>query len=277
MELFLKNAYSRGFGYYMEVLFCNYLTRQEIPFAHESNKDIHSLPDNKAINFADKIREALLKSNSFRNLFAYHFPKYFDYDTSQVSKKVTDFNLKDWDPFEFLDDLIKTNFIEIARWERGTPVVSEIKSSWGPFPNNKVTISMSEILKLHALRKIGVPTSLIYIVALETPKWVEIPLEKLHLPMFPDEYLEMLEETVPVINETGRLDRDPRYYFTYNLTIPADFRSLRKMIDFPKVMYSFNDILTIIKTVESVAPVYYLPSKTTHKKIKDMLSGMGNK
>lgn len=271
-ELYLKNAYSRGFGYYMEVLFCKYLASQSIPYVHESNNNLGLTAKDEATYLSDMLRESLLSNNALLNLFAYHFPEYFEYDLSKVSRKVTEFNLKPWDANNFLGHLTKNNFIEVIRWENAKPIISEIKSSWGPFPNNKITISMSELLKLQMLKKQRIQTSLIYMVALGSPRFVEIPLESLHLPLFPEDYIEMLAETVPTINKIGRLDRYSRYYYTHNLTIPAEFRSLRKMVNFPEGMYSFKDLFSLIKEIESVTPVYYLPSKSTRKKIDDLLS-----
>lgn len=276
-ELYLKNAYSRGFGYYVEVLYCNHLSANKIPFVHESVDNVNSLPNNIIDYFSNKFREGLLNYNPLLNLFAYHFPNYFNYDSNEPGKKITDFDLKVWTSNDLLLDLVKTNFVEIIRYQNGHLSISEIKGSWGPSPKNKITISFSELLKLLILNDLGIHTSLIYVIALDNPRFVEVPLKKLHLPLFPEDYIEMLAETVPTINEAGRLDRYSRFYYTHNLTIPAEFRNSMKPLGSDEKPIFFPDIIGLIKTIESVSPAYYLPARATKQKINELLSIPGNR
>lgn len=272
VESYLKSVYSRAFGYYMESLLSRNLAKDGINIIHESTSRVSHIGLGNIEDFSNKFRKALESDQNFLNLFAWHFPDLFDIDTDQTGREITSFPLKDWDPQEFLSRIVGSNFLEIVRWEDGNPIFSEVKSSWGPVPTNKVTISVSQILKLYALRNAGIRSSVIYMVALQEPRWTEIPIEALSLQSFPDEFLAMLEETVPTVDSSGKLERYARYYYTRNITIPSRFRDSGKMQHFVSVPHSFYDIQSLIEVLKNFAPVYYLPSKQTMLKVHKMLS-----
>ena len=258
----LKSRYATAFGYYVEKLYCQYLFRNGIKFMSRALSSVRNTDIRLVRNFCTKYLEALSTNDDLRNLFAFWFSSWFDYSSeTEIVRKITDFNLRDIDPEEFVGKLIATNFVELIRWENGNPVITEIKSSYGPdFPyQRRVTISLSEILKLSALRSVGVETSLVYQIALNRPRFIEIPIDRLPLPSPKDNYLNMLRETVPLVHPGGKVEIFTRYHYKANIAIPPEFDTAFQELT-PEGR-SFANLSELIVEIEGSVPTYLLPGQ----------------
>ena len=158
--------------------------------------------------------------------FAFWFSDWFDFPSNIRSmRRITDFKLKEVNSQDFFSKLIFTNFVELIKWEENAPIICEIKSSYGPdFPyGRRVSISLTEIMKMRVLRKVGMKPFLVFQVAIDRPRFIEIPFDKLKLPELKKDYIKMLRETVPIVHPGGRVERLWRHYYTGSVQIPRDF------------------------------------------------------
>lgn len=124
------------------------------------------------------------------------------------------------DEFEAFDLFAQLNVIEFLRVENKNIIISEIKSKYY-FDKTSYYVQPTkiQIKKLIELSKIGIDTSIILVIMMEKPKFLEIPFTKFRIPL-------NLEEKA-----------DDKI----KLRIPLEYRrlSLFKEIE-PEVYYPFN-------------------------------------
>ena len=258
----LKSRYASAFGYYMENLYCKNLEQRKVKFANRAFSRPDKIDPLLAQDFQSRFIDAIGFSEDFLNLFAFWFIDWFDFPSNIRSKRrITDFKLKEVDSQDFFNKLIFTNFVELIKWEENAPIICEIKSSYGPdFPyGRRVSISLTEIMKMQVLSKVGMKPLLVFQVAIDKPRFIEIRFDKLKLPELKTDYLKMLRETVPIVHPGGRVERFWRHYYTGSVSIPRDFDGSFKELGTKDM--NFDNLDDLIQEIEKKVPAYLLPNR----------------
>ncbi len=73
-------------------------------------------------------------------------------------------------------------FCDLIRWEADTPVISEVKSQYGPALDYRIEFQATQMIALREIAQRGVEVSIIYYVALPRPRFVEFPWSAIRRP-----------------------------------------------------------------------------------------------
>jgi hypothetical protein len=223
----LKQEYRGALGYFMEEIFSKYLLKSNKEFVSSFNylsKDIFNSeppkPDAKL-----KINELIKTLNK---------TEYYRYHLYPIKTSIK------------LDYLMESNLLELARWERNRLVISEIKSKFGPtLEDVRLYPQSGQMLKFQQLQALGIETSIIVIIALPNPRFVEIPFSEFRVPPIPADIIEQFKN--PKKRGLLRIQR-------INIRIPEDYRDLSKYKPIPKEVYSplkWDSLEGLIKAMES--------------------------
>ena len=202
----LKQKLRQSFGYYMENLMAQYFFEKNITtLSYKHGREHYG--DNFKILLRDF--ESKLKKTNF----------YGDnediFDTSRLT---------------LTEQLVKSNAIEMIRWENEEAIVSDVKSKFDQHDKRegkRLYFTKLQLEKFQALSDANINVTIIVPVALDIPRFIEIPFDKFKIPDL----------------ENKREDR-------VRINIPIDYRNQSKYIKFPSDLTPWNDLDDILELVD---------------------------
>jgi hypothetical protein len=182
----IAQAYRQSFGYFMEEIVAEYFRGiGEIVLSYKNHhvninaKGYHKDYEVPMVKLYDRCSRALM-------------PKHH---TTNIQKIST------------MENLVACNAIEILRFEKHKPIISEVKSQYVTYNSRsmayRIEITTSEIECLSTYNRLGISSSVIYCVALPCAHFIEIPFNKIknrinkrNRLIIPKEYRNMEKYTV---------------------------------------------------------------------------------
>lgn len=191
MDKTMKQKFRQPFGYFMEHLIAKYFLSTGVfemdhghNHAYEWNIKLEK-NDLKQLKILLDILNIDIEEYKRSIIEILKGERIIDVNSLEVINKL--FTLRDnkalWQEKLILystSNLVASNHIEILRIEGGKLIVSEIKSQYGPNPDYRIQIEFQQINTLAQLTNAGIRTSLIYVIALPEPRFVEIPFIALY-------------------------------------------------------------------------------------------------
>ena len=140
-------------------------------------------------------------------------------------------NQFDTSEFTLTDCLVRGNYIEMIRWEQDECIISEIKSKfeYKGHDRNKIYFTKAQLEKLSDLLDSGVKVTIIIVIALDKPKFIEIPFNEFEIPNL----------------ENKRNDK-------ITLRIPLDYRDTSKCAEFPAHLYNYQDLNSLLELLKKL-------------------------
>ena len=139
-------------------------------------------------------------------------------------------NICDTSRLTLTEQLLKSNTIEMIRWEDEEAIVSDVKSKFDQHDKkegNRLYFTKVQLEKFMDLHAANINVTIIVPVALDTPRFIEIPFDKFKIPDL----------------ENKRQDR-------VRINIPIDYRDQSKYIKFPSHFTPWNDLDDILELVD---------------------------
>ncbi len=165
--------------------------------------------DDKCIFLINKLEKQLERTNLYQ-----------DYGKNDVAHKYT-----------ITECLVSSNTIEIIRWMNDECIISEIKSKfeYKGHDRNKIYFTKAQLENLSDLLDSGVNVTIIIVIALDKPKFIEIPFNEFEIPNL----------------ENKRNDK-------ITLRIPLDYRDISKCIEFPAHLYNYQDLNSLLALLKKL-------------------------
>lgn len=130
-----------------------------------------------------------------------------------------------------LRSLIAGNRVELVRFEDDEAVLSEVKGKYGPgIDDTHLYFTKIQLKKLKQFSKAGINTTVILIIALDTPRFTEIPFERFDIPELEDR-------------------RDDRV----KVRIPHEHREIEDYNRIPDELYDYEDLDSLIEKLKQRA------------------------
>jgi exonuclease V len=205
VEESLKQKLRQSFGYYMENLMAQYFFEKNIvtlSYKHGRN--------NYGKNFEILLRDFERK---FQKTDLYRDHDYID--TSRLT---------------LTEHLVKSNAIEMIRWENGEAIVSDVKSKFDQHDKserNRLYCTKRQLEKFIDLHDANINVTIIVPVALDTPRFIEIPFDKFEIPDL----------------ENKREDR-------VRINIPIDYRNQSEYVKIPSHLTPWNNLDNLLELVD---------------------------
>lgn len=202
----LKQKLRQSFGYYMENLMAQYFFEKNIiTLSYKHGRE------NYGENFEILLRdfERKLQKTDF----------YGDHN-----------NISDTSRLTLTEQLVKSNAIEMIRWENEEAIVSDVKSKFDQHDKkegNRLYFTKLQLEKFIDLHDANINVTIIVPVALDTPRFIEIPFDKFKIPNL----------------ENKRNDK-------VRINIPIDYRDQSKYIKLPSHLTPWNDLNNILVLVD---------------------------
>lgn len=202
----LKQKFRQPLGYFMENMLAQYFFESgSIVFSYKHNSKNYDKNCRIKLN---KFEEQLENTDLYREYIN-------QYDTNE---------------FTLTECLVRGNQIEMIRWEQDEAIVSEIKSKFGPsIDEPKIYFTKLQLEKLLDLLCSGIKVTVFIILALDTPKFIEIPFNKFKIPNL----------------EKKRNDK-------ITLRIPIDYRDIGKYTSLPSNLFNYNDLESLLDLLEKL-------------------------
>lgn len=204
----LKQKHRQKFGYYMEnVLARHFIESGVFVISYSYCKAKHNIQYSK-ISLRE-LRKKLEKTNWFLEIWRENYSIAEDIEGE-------------------IESLVRSNHIEMIRWENGEPIISEIKSKFGPdTDDSKIYFTKAQIKRLLDFLDVGINVSVFVAVALDTPRFIEIPFKEFKLPDY----------------ENKRNDK-------ITMRIPTPYRDISKYSNVLEDVYSYSDFDSLIEELK---------------------------
>ena len=206
----LKQKHRQKFGYYMEdVLVRHFIESGIFVISTSYCKAKHNIEYSKSSLY--ELRKKLEKTNWFLGIWRENY------------------SIADGIEGE-IESLVASNRIEMIRWEKEEPIISEIKSKFGPeMDEPRLYFTKAQIERLLEFLDVGIKVSVFVIVALDTPRFIEIPFKEFKLPDY----------------ENKRNDK-------IVIRIPIHYRDSSKYYDVLEEVYSYSDFDSLIEELRII-------------------------
>ena len=118
--------------------------------------------------------------------------------------------------------------IDLIRWENNEIIIGEIKSKYGPnIDEPRIYFTKRQLENFLNLSNAGKNVTIFTMIALDTPRFVEIPFNEFKIPNF----------------ENKREDR-------ISLRIPLNYRDTSKYVKLPVHLYDYQDLDSLINLLK---------------------------
>ncbi|MCG3109471.1 hypothetical protein L3N51_01763 [Metallosphaera sp. J1] len=129
-----------------------------------------------------------------------------------------------------ISNLVQRNIFELLRVRSDKVIVSEVKSQFGPRVDYKIEIENRQFELMKVLYRLGLNYSLIYLIALPRPRFVEI----------------YLKDILSVALEKDKT----RQSYRIRVRVPVTYRDEKKFQYIDSNLYKYNDEVTLLEELE---------------------------